>query len=122
MNIMKTFSIRLDEELFQKLESGRGEKPRADYIREVLLLHFKKPDANLIEPQTNLINEIDSLKVELIHKEQIIKIMDDRVKDLQNHNGFLISEYSRLTRLNEQLLLPPAPIEPVKKWWQIWKK
>ncbi len=122
MNTMKTFSIRLDEELFQKLESARGEKPRADYIREVLLLHFKEPDANLIEPQTNLIKEIESLKVELTHKEQIIKIMDDRVKDLQNHNGFLISEYSRLTRLNEQLLLPPPPIEPAKKWWQIWKK
>ncbi|NJD76302.1 MAG: hypothetical protein FIB08_04295 [Candidatus Methanoperedens sp.] len=118
---MRTFSIRLDEELFQKLESVRGEKPRADYIREVLLLNFKEPDANLIEPQTNLNKEIDSLKAELTHKEQIIKIMDDRVKDLQNHNGFLISEYSRLTRLNEQLLLPPAPIEPIKKWWQLWK-
>jgi predicted DNA-binding protein len=119
---MRTFSIRLDEELFQKLESGRGEKPRADYIREVLILHFKEPDANLSEPQTNHIKEIDSLKVELAHKEEIIKIMDDRVKDLQNHNGFLISEYSRLTKLNEQLLLSPAPTEPIKKWWQIWKK
>ncbi|MCX9075932.1 MAG: hypothetical protein OIN88_15005 [Candidatus Methanoperedens sp.] len=118
---MRTFSIRLDEELFHKLESVRGEKPRADYIREVLLSHFKKPDANLGEPQANLIKEIESLKFELTHKEQIVKIMEERVKDLQTHNGFLISEYSRLTKLNEQLLLPPAP-EPTKKWWQFWKK
>ncbi len=119
---MRTFSIRLDDELFQKLESVRGENSRADYIREVLLSYFKEPDANLGEPQANLTKEIESLKVELTHKEQIVKIMEERVKDLQNQNGFLISEYSRLSKLNEQLLLPPAPTEPSKRWWQFWRK
>jgi predicted DNA-binding protein len=118
---MRTFSIRLDDELFQKIESVRGEKPRADYIREVLLSHFQEPDANLKEPQENLMKEIESLKVELTHKDQINKIMEARVKDLQDQNGFLISEYTRLSRLNEQLLLPPASTEHPKKWWEFWK-
>ncbi len=136
MNLMRTFSIRLDDELFQKLESSRGENPRADYIREVLISHFQEhknkanleePSANrqenLNEPLVNLIKENEALKVELTHKEEINKIMDARVKDLQDQNGFLVSEYSKLSRLNEQLLLSPAPEEIVKKsWWQFWKK
>jgi metal-responsive CopG/Arc/MetJ family transcriptional regulator len=133
---MRTFSVRLDDELFQKLESSRGENPRADYIREVLISHFQEhkhkanleePSANLQEnlhePIVNLIKENESLKVELTHKEQINKIMEARVKDLQDQNGFLVSEYSKLSRLNEQLLLNPAPEEKIEqKWWQFWKK
>ena len=136
MNLMRAFSIRLDDELFQKLESSRGENPRADYIREVLISHFQEhknkanleePSANrqenLNEPIVNLIKENEALKAELTHKEEINKIMDARVKDLQDQNGFLVSEYSKLSRLNEQLLLSPAPEEIVKKsWWQFWKK
>ena len=130
MNLMRAFSIRLDDELFQKLESSRGENPRADYIREVLISHFQehKNKANLGEPSANrqenlnepivkLIKENEALKVELTHKEEINKIMDARVKDLQDQNGFLVSEYSKLSRLNEQLLLSPAPEEIVKKSW-----
>ncbi len=135
MNLMRTFSIRLDDELFQKLESSRGENPRADYIREVLISHFQEHEhkanleepssnrqENLNEPIVNLIGENEALKVELTHKEQINKIMEARVKDLQDQNGFLVSEYSRLSKLNEQLLLNPAPTESNKKWWQFWKK
>lgn len=134
MNLMRTFSIRLDEELFQTLESSRGDNPRADYIREVLISHFQEhnnkanleePPANrqenLNEPLVNLIKENEALKVELTHKEQINKIMESRVKDLQDHNGFLVSEYSRLSRINEQLLLNPAPTESNRKWWEFWK-
>lgn len=136
MNLMRTFSIRLDDELFKKLESSRGENPRADYIREVLISHFQEhknkanldePSANrqenLNEPLVNLIKENEALKVELTHKDQINKIMESRVKDLQDHNGFLVSEYSKLSRLNEQLLLNPAPneSESIKKWWKFWK-
>jgi predicted DNA-binding protein len=135
LNLMRTFSIRLDDELFQKLESSRGENPRADYIREVLISHFQEHtnktnldepttnrQENLNEPLVNLIKENEALKAELTHKEQINKIMEARVKDLQDHNGFLISEYSKLSRLNEQLLLNPAPEEKIeRKWWQFWK-
>jgi predicted DNA-binding protein len=112
---MRTFSIRLDDELFQKLESVRGENSRADYIREVLLSHFKEPDANLVEPDANLTKEIESLKAELTHEEKIVKIMEERVKDLQNSLGYLQLEFSRL---NSKILLP----ESTKRWWKFWKK
>ncbi len=134
-NLMRTFSIRLDDELFQKLEFSRGENPRADYIRGVLISHFQKDKqntnlekplenlhTNLSEPVVNLIKENEALKVELTHKEQINKIMEARVKDLQDQNGFLVNEYSRLSKVNEKLLLSPAPEEKnEKKWWEFWK-
>ncbi len=135
MNLMRTFSIRLDKELFDKLESSRGENSRADYIREVLISHFQGEKhkanleeplenlrTNLSEPVVNLIKENEALKVELTHKEQINKIMEARVKDLQDQNGFLVNEYTRLSRVNEQLLLSAAPEEKKeKRWWEFWK-
>ncbi len=118
---MRTFSIRLDDELFQKLESVRGENSRADYIREVLVSHFKEPDANLGEPQANLTKEIESLESELQSKESelqsknsLLLMCSERVKDLQKDMGFLQLEYQKLT---DRLMLP-AP----KPWWHFWKK
>jgi hypothetical protein len=35
----------------------------------------------------------------------MIQILKDQVKDLQNQNGFLINEFQRLNKINEQLLL-----------------
>lgn len=43
---MRTFTIRLKDELYQRLEAARGNKNKADYIREVL-------EENLREPQEN---------------------------------------------------------------------
>lgn len=40
---MKTFSIRLEDDVFEKLESVRGKKPRVDYLREVIENNLNEP-------------------------------------------------------------------------------
>jgi len=101
---METFSIRLEPEMYQKIEELRGGKTRSDYIREVLAEHIKNLDANTSEPQENtrfeteiqyLREKVDSL-LQLLHQEQIMHLQTQR-----------------------QL---PAPVEiQKKKWWQFWK-
>ena len=41
-NDMKTFSIRIEENLFNKMEEARGEKVRTDFLREVIVGYFLK--------------------------------------------------------------------------------
>lgn len=118
MNTMRTFSVRLDEDTFRKLEDALGDKTKADYVREVLIAHLNASPENRREPSENLTKENADLRTELENKDNIIRIMNERVKDLQMHNGFLVSEFHRIMNINERLLLP-AP-EP-KKWWQFWK-
>lgn len=121
---MRTFSMRLDESDFEVLEKKRGDRQRTDYAREILLAHLREPP----EPQGNRprtaeeppANLIESLRVELAHKDAIIQLKDDRIKDLQNSGGWLISEFTKLSRLNEKLLLPAVPIK--RKWWEVWNK
>ena len=104
---MRTFSIRLDTDDFQAMETKRGDIPRSDYVREVLLAHLHDSQANRQEPPKTdnvarleteiryLREKVDSL-LQLLHQEQIMHMQTQR-----------------------QL---PAPVEiENKKWWQFWK-
>jgi hypothetical protein len=50
---MKTFSIRLDEEIFTKFELARGEKSRNNYIQEIIVRYLNEPEVNHAEPNVN---------------------------------------------------------------------
>lgn len=113
---MRTFSIRLDEELFEKLESVRGTKTRADYIREVLITHFSEPRRTSKEPQSNF------------SEPQQEPQQDNLVQALQSEVNYLRSKLDDMTKLlsqeqalhlQTQKLLPES--EYAKKWWQFWK-
>jgi hypothetical protein len=50
---MKTFSVRIDDELFDKVEASRGDKARTDFIREVISGYFvtkSSPELNQASP------------------------------------------------------------------------
>ncbi len=76
--------------------------------------------ANLLETNSNLLAETIALKKEIQFKDVIIKAKEDNIKDLQNQTGFLIFEFQRINKINEQLLLTEN--ESIKKWWEFWKK
>lgn len=122
MRKMHAFTLKLDDKLFEKIEAARGEIIKADYIREILAAYFEEIEANpnenrrvLKDEVNNLTGEIKNLKGDINHRDQIIRVMEERVKDLQTSNGFFISQIQLLT---EQKKLS----EPKKRlWFEFWK-
>jgi NurA-like 5'-3' nuclease len=119
---MKTITIRLDDDVFNKIEEQRGTKLKSDFYRELIEYHLNKSDSYLnkneyisIQSEYERIKtEYESNRTELQHQEAIRKIQDDRIRDLQNQVGFLQLEYQKVS---DRLMLPA----PDKKWWQFWK-
>lgn len=123
---MKTITIRVDEEIFQQIEARRGEASKSDFYRNILIEYISdKPENTLNKPEDNLENseyvlnirkENETLRTDASHKDAILVLKDDRIKDLQNQLGFLQFEYQKLS--NQLYKLLPEP----KKWWMFWKK
>jgi len=120
---MKTITIRLEDDVFNKIDEQRGTTLKSDFYRELIEYHLNKSESglNTIEYKKleieyeRLKSEYEVLKTELQHTEVIQKIQEERIKDLQNQVGFLQLEYQKVS---DRLLLP----SPEKKWWQVWKK
>ncbi len=94
---MRTFSIRLEEELYQKLEGARGEKTKPEFIREVLMKHLERTSE---EPS-------------------------DEIEYLRSENAKLLELLAReqAVSLQVQKLITESKEEITKKaWWQFWKK
>lgn len=123
---MKTITIRVDEEIFQQIEARRGEASKSDFYRNILIEYISdKPEIAPNKPEDDLENseyvlnirkENETLRTDASHKDAILVLKDDRIKDLQNQLGFLQFEYQKLS--NQLYKLLPEP----KKWWMFWKK
>ncbi len=123
---MKTITIRVDEEIFQQIEAKRGEASKSDFYRNILIEYISdKPENTLSKLEDdlesseyvlNIRKENETLRVDASHKDAILVLKDDRIKDLQNQLGFLQFEYQKLS--NQLYKLLPEP----KKWWMFWKK
>ncbi|MCX9012200.1 MAG: hypothetical protein OIN66_13895 [Candidatus Methanoperedens sp.] len=122
---MKTITIRVDEEIFQQIEAKRGETSKSEFYRNILVEYLSdKPaeDLNKTEYAVNTTDTVrareenDALRSELTHKEDILRLMGERVKDMQSQLWFMQLEYQKLS---SQIFKPlPAP----RKWWMFWKK
>jgi metal-responsive CopG/Arc/MetJ family transcriptional regulator len=123
---MKTITIRIDEEIFQQIEARRGEASKSDFYRNILIEYISdkpenapnKPEDDLESSEyvLNIRKENETLRTDASHKDAILVLKDDRIKDLQNQLGFLQFEYQKLS--NQLYKLLPEP----KKWWMFWKK
>ena len=109
---MKTFSIRIDDELFEKVETERKDKARTDFLREIIEGYFvtkASPDLNLSSPEQ--VKHIESLQSD-------ITFLREQVKDLDR----LLSQEQSL-HLQTQKQIMPSPEEIIKKtWWKFWEK
>ncbi|MCZ7356792.1 MAG: hypothetical protein O8C66_12075 [Candidatus Methanoperedens sp.] len=119
---MKTISIRVEEEFFNKMEEQRGPTPKGAFYRNILEDYLKKPEESLNKTEEDLSSrkEAESLKSELAQKEQMRKMMEERIKSMESQLGFLQMEYSKITRVFDQMLLPESEAKS-KKWWKFWK-
>ncbi len=136
----KQLNVRVPAELFDKIDNSGMSKQ--ELVEEALVLYFDSKDdikddqnksnmletnskllennSSLLENNSNLLAETIALKKEIQFKDVIIKAKEDNIKDLQNQTGFLIFEFQRINKINEQLLLTEN--ESIKKWWEFWKK
>jgi len=125
MTPKKQLNVKISPELYDKI--GAIDQAKNEIVSTALRLYLdsesKPKDININQ---GAIIEIATLKTKLDSNEQIIQILKDQVKDLQNQNGFLINEFQRLNKMNEQLLLTESENQKKnseqRKWWQLWKK
>ncbi len=108
-------SFRLDGKQVSQLDTVRGEKSVSTYCKDFILSHIDNPSTNV---------NIELLNLELKHKNELLESVNNQVRDLQNTNGFLITQIMELNKLNDRLLMPSQEEqkEKGKTWWQFWKK
>ncbi len=121
LNKTKTFSVRLDRWLYDKLVAASGTKGKNEYIRNLLIQNLNEQEKN---NKITTDEQLPELLKELQLKDEIIKSKDQTIRVLENQNGFLISEFEKMRLLNEKLLMPSQEEqkEKGKTWWQFWKK
>ncbi len=110
-------SIRLDEDLIQKLDSEKGQKNRASYVREIIESHERIQKENnelqtkLNESQTKL-NEsqmkLNELQMELAKADKIAneksESNDSLVQTLQGEIEYLKKQFDTLNQEKLELL------------------
>ncbi len=127
---MSMIAFRIDDDISEKIDQFREDKSASIYCKNVVVEHVNNVN-NSASSVNNMdyIKQLESLQIALTNKEEVSKLLEDRIKDLHNQirsletqNGFLISEFQRINKINEQLLLSPAPEEKKEwKWWHFWK-
>jgi predicted CopG family antitoxin len=141
---MKTITIRVEDDIFNKIEDHRGSKSKSEFYRKLIEDNLNKPednsnkteydlnkredilnmsedglnniDVNLNKSEyvQNILKENESLKAELAHKQELLKMANDWINDMRNQVGFLQFEYQKISG---RLALRGA-----RKWWEFWKK
>ena len=82
---MKTFSIRLDDEIFNKFELARGEKSRNNYIQEIIVKYLNEPIVNQDESKVNQ-NEPKDEPVMNQDEPEVNQLLKDEVEFLRGEN------------------------------------
>ncbi len=112
---MPHVSIRLDQELYDKIESIRGYKDRSAYIKEILVTHLNA-ESNTSGTQSN--TEVAHLENEV---EYLKKMLD--LSSQEKNNLMKLLHQEQALHLQTQKQIMPSPEEIAKKsWWQFWKK
>jgi hypothetical protein len=125
-NQLKTFSVRLDTGLYDKLIAAAGEKGKNEFIKMVLIARLDEPQMNHNEPNTNqerTINEPDkNLIKELELKDKIIEAKDQTIRNLEKDIGYLQLDHGRISGQLDRLLMPSQEEISKKAWWRFWKR
>jgi hypothetical protein len=106
-----SIAIRLDPDTMKRIEEKRGEQPKSEFYRKIILDYLDKTvDKVNTEEQER---EFDRIQAELDKEKAVSKVYSDRIQDLQKSLGWMQLEYQKMT---DRLMLP-AP----KSWWQFWR-
>ncbi len=109
---MGSITIRIPNELEEKIEAQRGDKSKSDFYRDIITEHVSKPAYNLPTPVSNNTGHLEAL-------EQQISMLKDQNTDLRSSNSKLMTllNQEQALHLQTQKMLSA----PDKKWWHFWK-
>lgn len=121
---MPTISIRVDDKTYEDIEKRRGDVNKSEYYRKLIEDAIKNSDDRKVQTDdTSMHNDYIVIKAKIEWLEELIRAKEQTIKNLENQNGFLIQEHTRLSGQVDRLLLP-APAEPAKekhRFWEFWK-
>lgn len=114
---MGQITIRIDDELETKIDERRGDKPKSDFYREMLISYLAAGDGKLTTTEDKVIADNSGYIKSL---EEQLSLLKDQVTDLRGTNGKLMAllNQEQALHLQTQRMLP-AP--EIKKWWHVWK-
>jgi Arc/MetJ-type ribon-helix-helix transcriptional regulator len=121
---MHTISIRLDEETYKVIEEQRGSDNRSEFCRKLindaLITSVHKSIPN---DDKKVTDDYNIYRVKAEDLEELVKSKNDQIRNLENQNGFLISEIQHERAINEKFLMPSQEEqkEKGKKWFEFWK-
>lgn len=120
-NNTKTFSVRLDLWLYEKLIAASGTKGKNEYIRNLLLLNLDEQEKNNERTTDEKPGTTGLLHAKIQSLEELIQAKNETIRILEYDKGFAIQEHTYFKqlseKLNDKLLMPPEE----RKWWQVWK-
>lgn len=123
--IVPHISIRIDQELYDKIENIRGDEDRTAYIKRILVLHFEAQNTafgtqgNTSGTQSNTVSNTDIIHLES-QIEYLRKKLDEAGQEKQDLMKLLNQEQSLHLQTQRQLIPTPEEINR-KAWWQFWK-
>ncbi len=79
---MPVVTIRLEDDIFQKIEKLRGQESKADFFRNIIIEYTKFREKFSSEYLEEFIKNNEFLKAELSHKEQIIEEKNERIQGI----------------------------------------
>jgi len=118
-------SLRIDQELYDKIESIRGDDDRTAYIKKILVAHIEAQNtasgtqSNTSGAQGNTESNTDVTHLEN-EIEYLKKKLDEAGQEKQDLMKLLNQEQSLHLQTQRQLM--PSQDEITKKsWWKFWK-
>lgn len=94
---MKTITIRLEEDVYNTIESLRKDQTKSDFYRSVIQDHIKMNTSDHTQLQneyTQLQNEYMQLQNEYNTIKAVHEVTDARVLDLQTQVGFMLQQFT----------------------------
>ncbi len=123
---MPHISIRMDQDLYDKIESIRGDEDRTAYIKKILVAHLEAQNTasgtqgNTSGAQGNTESNTDAAHLES-EIEYLKKKLDEAGQEKQDLMKLLNQEQSLHLQTQRQLM-PTAEEINKKAWWKFWKK
>jgi predicted nucleic acid-binding Zn-ribbon protein len=118
---MRTVTIRLNDDDYDKIEELRGETIRAVFCRELIenfLVHgaYNKVAKELQIAYDDLQREYKKILEEITILRELLKSKEAHMKDLQNQLGYMQFEYGKLREEKELLTQRLLPSPKVSIW------
>jgi len=119
-------SLRIDQELYDKIESIRGHEDRTAYIKKILVTHIEAQNtASGTQGNTSGIHGNTESNTDVAHLENEIeylkKKLDEAGQEKQDLMKLLNQEQSLHLQTQRQLM-PTQEEITTKPWWQFWRK